>query len=86
MWKVWFWKNQYICFSQRFPEFFIFERVFVFDLMRKWNISCTAIDSQYVFKKLPHLFNLSQTEGGFTREEIHLESYILLNKFLNTDL
>ena len=40
-------------------------RGFVFALAHKWNISCTDIDSLYIFRQVLNLSILSQTEGGF---------------------
>ena len=42
---------------------------FAFELACKWNISCTVVDSPYVYRRVLRLFLLSRTEGGFTREE-----------------
>ena len=54
--------------SQHFSSFSSLRDFFVFALARRWNISCTAIDSPYVCRWLLWLFFLSRTEGRFNRE------------------
>ena len=41
----------------------------VFALARKWNLSCTAVESPYVDRRVLRLFLLSRAEGKFNRQK-----------------
>ena len=72
LWEFWFW-NDFIYLHISASSIFclcFFLQIFVFKkdncfcvIMRKWNISCTGVESQYVCRKVIQLYLPSKMRG-----------------------